>query len=394
MSIKANRRICVVIGSRAEYGHLYWVMKKIQQSPILDLQITVIGAMLSPAFGRAVDQLVADGFKVSAEIEMTVSGDSACCISKSMGLGIIGFADVIDRLQPDLLLILGDRFEMLGIAGTAMIAEVPIAHIHGGEATEGLIDEAVRHALSKMSHIHLTCAEPYRQRVIQLGEQPKHVHNVGAPGLDHLDHIDIVSRRELSSFLQQPLKGDLILVTYHPVTLQTQHAETSINTLLEAVDTLSNATIIFTGVNQDTAHEAVTSRIKEFVEARPDNAGYYSSLGQLRYLSAMHHAAVVVGNSSSGIIEAPAVGVPTVNIGARQKGRLAAESVITCPEEKSAIIASLEKAMSAKFQSLASKKETPYGKGGSANKIVDILERTDLTNILLKPFCDLGLKCE
>lgn len=382
---KAKRRICIVTGTRAEYGLLYWLMKEIQQDPELQLQIIATGMHLSPEFGLTWRQIEEDGFDIDENVEMLLSSDTPVGIAKSTGLGLIGLADAFARLKPNIVVLLGDRFETLAAATASHIARIPIAHIAGGEITEGAVDEAFRHAVTKMSQLHFVAAEPYQHRVIQMGEAPERVFLVGAPGLDHLENISFLDRDQLEKDLEFALNSPLFLVTYHPVTLEGDPSA-AFNELLEALGAFPEARIIFTFPNADTEGRILIDMIEKFVSENSHRAKVFTSLGQQRYLSLMRICDVVIGNSSSGLTEAPSFRVPTVNIGNRQKGRLKATSVIDCAEEKGAIIKAIEKATSDEFREIASRTQNPYGSGGASKKIKEILKTTPLEGLLEKHF--------
>ncbi|MBF0240812.1 MAG: UDP-N-acetylglucosamine 2-epimerase (hydrolyzing) [SAR324 cluster bacterium] len=384
-----KRKICVVTGSRAEYGLLYWLMHEIRQDHELELQIIVTGMHLSPEFGWTFRQIEADGFELSAKVEMLLSSDSPVAIAKSMGLGTIGFADALDRLKPDIMVILGDRYEILAAAQAAMSLRIPIAHLHGGETTEGAIDEAIRHSITKMSHLHFVAAEPYQKRVIQLGEHPDRVFNVGAPGLESATRIDFLNRQAIEESLDFQLGPQNFLVTYHPVTLESSSPEKAIQSLLDALDHFSQAHIIFTKQNSDTDGRVIGLKIDEYVQRHPKRTKSFFSLGQLRYLSTLRQVDVVLGNSSSGIIEAPVFHKATVNIGKRQSGRLKADSIIDSHEDTNSIVSAIQQALSEKFQTHLKHVVSPYGAGNVSIKIKEILKRCDLSNIIFKKFYDL-----
>ena len=387
------RRIGVVIGSRAEYGLLHRLLCEIEASDLLELQLIVTGTHLSDRHGRTVDEIEADGHVISARVDMELKGDGPAELTKAMGRALIGLADVFERLAPDIVVVLGDRYEILAAAEAAMLARLPIAHIHGGEASEGQIDEAIRHAISKMAHYHFVAAEPYRTRVIQMGEDPQRVFNVGAPGLDPIMDADVMSFAEAMSSIDFQPRMPLFLVTYHPVTLR-KGAAADAHALLEALDAFPQASIIFTGTNADTDGDEITKLIDAYVKARPDRVMQIASFGRKRYLSVLTGADLVIGNSSSGIIEAPAVGTPTINIGVRQQGRLRAPSVIDCEESARAIRVAIERGLSSEFQAMASARETPYGRGGASVKMARLLETLPLENVLMKKFhtIDQGLE--
>lgn len=387
-----KRKICIVTGTRAEYGLLYWLMKEVGADPDLQLQLIATGMHLSPEFGLTYQQIEVDGFSIDAKVEMLLSSDSPVGITKSMGLGVIGFADALDRLKPDILVVLGDRFEILAAAQAAMVARIPIAHIHGGEATEGLIDEAIRHAVSKMSHLHFTAAEPYRKRVIQLGEAPERVFNTGAVGLDNLTQLNLLNRAELEKALNFKLNpAPVILCTYHPVTLSEDDAGYVLGELLKTLDRLPSARVVFTKSNADTGGRIINQMIDDYALKNSGRVAAFVSLGQVRYLSLLREVDVVLGNSSSGIVEAPTARTPTVNIGDRQRGRLKASSIIDCDESADSILIAIEKALSPEFQKIAAKGETYFGEDGASKRIKQVLKEISLEGILLKRFHDLEI---
>ncbi|WP_342508842.1 UDP-N-acetylglucosamine 2-epimerase [Sporosarcina sp. FSL K6-2383] len=386
--ISLRRKICVVTGTRAEYGLLYWLMKEIQQDVELELQLVVTGMHLSPEFGLTYKQIEEDGFIIDEKVEMLLSGDTPSAIAKSIGLGTIGFADTFTRLQPDILVLLGDRFEALSAAQTAVIHRIPIAHLHGGELTEGLIDEPIRHSLTKMSHLHFTAAEPYRKRVIQMGEQPDRVFNVGATGIDGIKKTTLLSKEELSESLQFELER-YFLITLHPTTLENQTGLKHVELLLKVLDEYEDYQLIFTKTNADTEGRVINERIEAYVGANPTRARLYDSLGQVRYLSALKHCKVVIGNSSSGLIEAPVFHKPTINIGDRQRGRLKAISVIDSRFEYQEIVETINKAISSDFKLSIENMELPYGEGETAKKIYSILKEVNLKNLVKKVFFDI-----
>lgn len=382
------KKVCVVTGTRAEYGLLRWVMEGINQSCELDLQIVVTGMHLSPEFGMTVHAIEADGFSVNRKVEMLLSSDTAMGVTKSMGLGMIGFADVLSELAPDLVLILGDRYEIFAAAAAAMIARVPIAHLHGGEATEGVIDESIRHSITKMSHLHFVAAEQYRRRVIQLGEKKEHVFNVGGLGIDNIRNMELLQRNELEKSLDFNLLKQNLMVTFHPVTLEQNTSNRQMDELLAALGELNHIGLIFTMPNADTEGRGLFRKIKSFCSER-QNARVYTSLGQLLYLSCIKHVDGVIGNSSSGLIEVPSFKKGTINIGDRQRGRLKASSVIDCEPKCQAIKVALEHLYSKAFQAKLPMVKNLYGDGGASDSIVQILEKHSLENLLKKQFNDL-----
>ncbi|QOD82921.1 UDP-N-acetylglucosamine 2-epimerase [Chromobacterium haemolyticum] len=386
--MNSHRKICVITGSRAEYGLLYWLLKDISADQALQLQVIATGMHLSPEFGLTYRQIEIDGFSIDAKVEMLLSADTPVAVTKSLGLGIIGFADTLNNLKPDIVVILGDRFEMLAAAQAAMLARIPIAHIHGGETTEGAYDEGIRHAISKMAHLHFVAAEPYRQRVIQLGEAPQRVFNVGAPGLDHLKRSKLLTRPELEQKLDMSLLAPLILVTYHPVTLGERSPEAAMGELLTALREFEEATIVFTYPNADTGGRALRQAVEHFVAERPARTRGFVSLGQLCYLSLMQQADVIVGNSSSGLTEAPALRKATVNIGDRQKGRLKASSIIDVTEQHTQIAAAIRHSLSTGFQTQLLQTQSLYGCGDASSAILQQL-KSALPDIQ-KPFFDIA----
>ena len=383
-----SRKVCVVTGTRAEYGLLKRLMRRIQAEQILTLQLVVTGMHLSPEFGLTYQEIETDGFRIDKKVEILTSSDTSAGISKSMGLGLIGFADVYAELRPDILIILGDRFEMLAAASAALAARIPIAHLHGGEATEGLMDEAIRHSITKMSHLHFVAADVYRKRVIQLGEEPDRVFLVGAMGIDAISDIKLMERQALEASLGFKFSERNLLVTFHPVTLEANSAASQIEELLAALADCLDIRLIFTLPNADTEGRTLIDRIERFVASR-SNAVAYSSLGQLRYLSCLAQVDGVVGNSSSGLIEAPSFKIGTINIGARQDGRLSASSVINCAPERREIGAAIDTLYSAGFRSDLDKVRNPYGEPGATEKIVSIIKSISLAGILKKRFYDL-----
>lgn len=387
----SRRKICVVTGTRAEYGLLYWLMKEISNDSELQLQIIATGMHLSPEFGLTYKIIEQDGFKIDEKVEMLLSSDTPVGIAKSIGLGVIGFADALERLKPDIVVLLGDRYEVLAAAQAALVARIPVAHIHGGELTEGLIDEAIRHSVTKMAQLHFVAAEPYRRRVIQLGELPDKVFNFGAPGLDYIVNTKLLSKIDLETQLNFRFDEINFLVTYHPVTLR-KDTKTAIQELLLALDQFPEAKIIFTKANSDTNGRIINEAIQRYIDLNPKRAALYASLGQLRYLSCLQYVDAVIGNSSSGIIEVPMFKKPTVNIGDRQKGRLRGSTVIDCKENQKSISTSIKKAISQEFKILASNSNNIYGNenGHASKKIKAKLKSVILSkeDIILKPFFD------
>jgi GDP/UDP-N,N'-diacetylbacillosamine 2-epimerase (hydrolysing) len=381
------RKICVITGTRAEYGLLHWVMQGIKDDPELKLQIIATGMHLSPEFGLTYQAIEQDGFQIDRKVEMLTSSDSAVGIAKSMGLGLIGCADALNELQPDLLVVLGDRFEIFAAVSAALVARIPVAHLHGGETTEGAFDEALRHSITKMSHLHFVAAEVYRQRVIQLGEQPDRVFLVGGLGIDNIKRLKLLTRAELEASLDFKLGTKYLLITFHPVTLDTGTAASQMEELLAALADLNDTKLIFTLPNADTDGRAMIKMVHQFVAQNP-NARAYTSLGQLRYLSCIAHSDGVVGNSSSGLAEVPSFKKGTINIGDRQRGRLKATSIINCEPNRESIATALGKLYSTAFQDGLSQVINPYGEGGASEMVVKTLKSYAITDIVKKAFYD------
>lgn len=385
-----SRKICVVTGTRAEFGLLRWLMQEIEASEALKLQVVATGMHLSPEFGLTYREIEQAGFNIDAKVEMLVSADTASAVTKSMGLGLIGYADAYARLSPDLIVLLGDRFEIFAAAAAAMIAGIPIAHLHGGETTEGAFDEAIRHSITKMSHLHFVAAQDYRNRVIQLGEQPQRVFLVGGLGIDAIKRTTLMSREALEASLDFRFGPRNLLITFHPVTLEAQSSAHQMSELLTALDALQDTHLIFTMPNADTGGRELAAIVDAFVATHP-NARAYSSLGQLRYLSCMHVVDGVVGNSSSGLAEAPSMGIGTIDIGDRQRGRLRASSVIHCEPTCDQITQALSTLYSPEFKASLPNVINPYGTGGASQQIVEVLATHPLQSLLKKKFHDIPL---
>jgi len=383
-----TRKVCVITGTRAEYGLLRWVMQGIQDEPDLTLQTIATGMHLSPEFGLTYREIEQDGFQIDRKVEMLTSSDTPVGIAKSMGLGLIGFADALNELKPDLVLLLGDRFEIFSAAAAALIARMPVAHLHGGEATEGAFDEAMRHSITKMSHLHFVATEAYRQRVIQLGEQPDRVFLVGGLGIDSIKRLKLLDRVGLEAALNFKLSQKNLLITFHPATLESGTATDQMAELLAALAELKDTGLIFTLPNADTDGRALIKMVEQFVLQHP-NARAYQSLGQLRYLSCIAHVDGVVGNSSSGLLEVPSFKKGTINIGDRQRGRLQAANVINCEPNRLDITTALQRLYAAEFQASLSHAINPYGEGGASEKVVETLKRYPLEGVAKKAFYDL-----
>ena len=381
------RKICVVTGTRAEYGLLYWLMKEIRDDPELQLQVVATGMHLAPEYGLTYQSIVVDGFVIDATVEMLLSSDTPVGIAKSIGLGVIGFADVLERLKPDVMVVLGDRYEILAAAQAALVARIPVAHIHGGETTEGAIDESIRHALTKMSQLHFVAAEAYRTRVIQLGEHPDRVFNVGALGVENIKRLQLLDRTQLEESLDFLLGSPTFLVTYHPATLGEAAPEDAMSELLAALDRFPEAKVIITKPNSDAGGRILAEMIDDYALKNSGRVAVFTSLGQLRYLSALRLVDAVIGNSSSGIIEAPAFRTPTVNIGERQTGRLKAASIIDCQESTESISAAIREALAPTFREGIREDVSLYGSGATAAQIRDRLKQENL--LTTKRFYDL-----
>lgn len=382
-----KRKICVVTGTRAEYGLLQPLMKKIKEDCLLELQIVATGMHLSPEFGLTYKQIEQDGFVIHEKIEALLSSDTPVGIAKSMGLTTIGFADAFNRLQPDLLVILGDRFEMLAVAQTALALKIPIAHISGGEVTKGVIDDAIRHCITKMSHLHFVANEEYKKRVVQLGENPNLVFNVGDPGVENIRLMDFLTKEDLELFYETSI-DKLLLVTFHPVTLDKNAAKRQLSALFESLDHFKDYVIVFTKGNADSEGRYINELIDEYA-ALNENVKVYTSLGSTKYLSTLKYAKAVIGNSSSGIVEAPVFGIPTINIGDRQEGRAKAISIIDCDYNSEAITEAIYKALDPTFIDSIKNMELKYDGVNTSEQICDIIKNTDITNIVKKDFYDL-----
>jgi len=386
-----KKKVCIVTGTRAEYGLFYPLLKRLKSANEFEIRIIATGMHLSPEFGHTYKEIEGDGFPVDEKVEMLLSSDTETGISKSIGIGIISFAEVFGRSKPDLLIVLGDRFETFAAAVAAFIARIPVAHLHGGEVTDGVIDDSLRHSITKMAYLHFTSAEKYRQRVIQLGESPDRVFNVGALGIDAIRQTELLLKPELEERLNFQFGKKTALVTYHPVTLENATSEAQFRELLKALEEFDDLKIIFTHPNADTDGRVIIRLIDEYVTRNPERARSFPSLGTLKYLSTMKYVDLVAGNSSSGIIEAPSFQKPAVNIGDRQKGRIKAESIIDCMPVHDDIAAAIKKALSADFRETCMDVTNPYGDGNAAARIVDILKYELLNEITLKKgFFDLN----
>jgi GDP/UDP-N,N'-diacetylbacillosamine 2-epimerase (hydrolysing) len=382
------KKICVVTGTRAEYGLLYWLIKEIADDSDLELQLIATGMHMSVEFGLTYKEIEKD-FKIDKKIEILLSSDTPVGISKSMGLTQISFAEAYDELKPDIVVVLGDRFEIFSAVSACMIARIPVAHLHGGEATEGVIDESIRHSITKMSHIHFTATKEYANRVIQLGEQPDRVYAFGGMGIENIKRLSLLSKEDFEKSIDFKLNKKNIIVTFHPVTLEVSTASEQFGQLLSSIDELEDTHIIFTKANSDTDGRVINQMIDDYVQKNADKSVAFTSLGQLRYLSALKYVDAMVGNSSSGLIEAPSFKIGTINIGDRQKGRIKATSVIDIKPTKDDISKALEKLYSDDFQDVLKTTTNPYGDEIVSRKIVEVLKSVDLTDILKKDFFDI-----
>jgi GDP/UDP-N,N'-diacetylbacillosamine 2-epimerase (hydrolysing) len=368
------KRIGIMTGTRAEYGLLKPLMQEINKDNDLELYLIVSGMHLSPEFGMTYKEIEEDGFEINAKVEMLLSSDSPAGISKSIGLGVIGFADEFQRADLDMLILLGDRYEALSAAICALVMRIPIAHLHGGELTEGAIDEGIRHSITKMSYLHFTSTEQYRNRVIQLGENPERVFYVGALGVENIKKINLMTKEELEKSIHFEIDENTVVVTYHPVTLENNTVEEQFLNLLKVLDRNPKIRMIFTKANADTNGRIVNELIDKYAAQNSERACAFMSLGQKRYLSALKYCRIVIGNSSSGIIEAPSFGKPIINIGDRQKGRICADSVINCGYTQQEIQQAMETALTKEFENKASNCRNPYEKENTAANIISVIK--------------------
>jgi len=389
-----KRKICIFTGSRAEYGLLKPLIDELKTEESIELQLLISGMHLSPEFGLTYKEISLEGINKVEKVEILLSSDSPVGICKAMGLGMIGYGEAFDRLKPDILVGLGDRFELFAAATAAMINRIPVAHLHGGEATEGLIDEPIRHSITKMSHLHFAATEIYRKRIIQLGENPDRVFNFGAIGIDNLKKMKLLDKVTLENELRFEINDYTILVTFHPVTLEKVTAQQQFKELLDAIDDFNELRIIFTHPNSDTDGRIIISMIDDYVKNNKNKAVSFVSMGQLKYLSTLQFVKGVVGNSSSGLVEVPSFKIGTINIGDRQRGRIKAESVIDCPPRKRDIINSINKLFSYEFRNKLNNIENPYElkKGITSKKIKDIITSYRLESLIKKQFYDIEYK--
>lgn len=365
------RKVCVITATRAEYGLLKPLMQLIKESDKLKLQIIATGAHLSPEFGLTYKNIENDGFVIDEKVEILLSSDTSASITKTMGIAMMGMADVLPRLNPDLIVILGDRYEMLSIASAATIFKIPIVHLHGGEITEGAYDDAIRHSITKMSHLHFTSTEEYKNRVIQMGEDPKNVYNVGAIGLDNIRDLKLLSKEELEADLDIKFKKYNYQITFHPETLNNLSSTEQFQNLLNVVEKQEDSFFIFTKANADTDGRIINQMIDDFVNKHPNIAKAFSSLGTLRFLSVVKVCDAIVGNSSSGILEAPSLFTATINIGDRQKGRAQASSIINVDNSEKGISSGFESVKKIIAIDQLSEVKNPYDNGGAAKEILN-----------------------
>ena len=388
----SKRKICVVTGTRAEYGLLFWLMKEIQDDISLELKIIVTGMHLSEEFGSTYQQIESDGFIIDKKVDISLTNDTELSISKSMGFGIIGFADAFDILRPDLVLVLGDRFEIFSAVSAAMVAKIPVAHLHGGESTEGVIDEPIRHSITKMSQLHFSATTEYRNRIIQLGEHPNRVFNVGGLATDNIKRLKLLSKINFENEIKFKLGKKNLLITFHPVTLENSTAEKQFQAILDSISELQNTNIIFTKANSDTGGRVINKMIDGYV-GKNKNTIAFKSMGQLNYLSALQFVDAVLGNSSSGLIEAPSFKIGTIDIGDRQRGRIKANSVIACSSKKENISSALIELYTKEFQETIKGVVNPYfGNTSPSKEIVRIIKATNLDGIVKKTFFDFQIK--
>ena len=380
-----KRKICIVTGSRAEYGLLYWLIKEVNVDQNLELQLIATGMHLSVEFGLTYKEIEKD-FKINKKIDMHLSSDTTVGISRSMGIAQKSFSEAYNQLKPDIIVVLGDRYEIFSAASAAMVSRIPIAHIHGGEATEGSIDEAIRHCITKMSHLHFTAAEEYSKRVIQLGEHPSKVFKVGGMGIENIKRLKLLSKENLEKKIDFKLNIKNILISFHPVTLEKDTSKKQFLEILEAIDDLKDTNIILTKTNSDMDGKIINSMIDKYVAKNKDKSISITSMGQLNFLSALQHIDFIIGNSSSGLLEAPSFKIGTINIGDRQKGRIKAKSVIDCSPNKKSIKDAIKKVYSTEFQNLLKNVKNPYGDGCPSQTIVKILNSVSLDDLLKKSF--------
>jgi len=385
------RKICVITGTRAEFGLLSGLMRLIQQSEETTLQVVATNMHLSERYGNTYREIEEAGFAIDYKVPMLdeSGADDSTATIKAMSRALAGFADAYDALQPDMIVVLGDRFEILCAVEAALIKQIPVAHLHGGELTYGAYDDAIRHSITKMSHLHFTSTEEYRKRVIQLGEQPERVFNVGALGVENIKRVPLMSKEEVERDLNFEIGDRTLLITYHPVTLSDSNPLDDIQALFDALDEHPELRVIFTMPNSDTGGQVIAEAIERYAEQHAERVRAYKSLGMRRYLSVMKYCTAVVGNSSSGILETPSFHIPTLNIGSRQDGRMAAESVCNCGTSKDTISAGFAHILSSEFRAQAAEAKNPYEKEGTAQAIFDVISTYPLEGIIKKKFYDL-----
>ena len=390
-----KKKICVMTATRAEFGLIKSVIEKLIEVPEFDVRIVATGMHLSPEFGMTYKEIEECGFKVDRKIEMQLSSDSTVAVAKTMGLTMISFADYFEQEKPDYVLITGDRYEAMAVATTAMVMRIPIIHLFGGETTEGAIDECIRHSISKMSYLHFTTTEAYRKRVIQLGENPKRVFAVGGTGSENVKNQKLMTKPELEKSLDFDLSKPYVVVTLHSVTLENSSAESQVKELLKACDAHPELNYVFTKANSDADGRIINLALEEYCKTH-NNSKVYESLGYIRYLSAVKYSEFVLGNSSSGIMEVPSLGVPTVDIGDRERGRLRAESVINCLPDSESIIKAMDKALSKEFKEFAKTVKNPYAGSNTSSEMVRIIKENILNNDvdLKKKFYDVSFEEE
>lgn len=384
----AKRKVAIVTSTRAEYGLLRGLIRLFHEAPEFDLQLFVTGTHLDQASGHTVDEIVKDGFPIFRRIEILDEADGRVAMARGSARAALEFAGAFDEAQSDLVLVLGDRFEMLGVVQAAFLQGLPVAHLHGGEVTVHAVDDSIRHAMTKLSYFHFTSADDYRKRVVQLGEAPDRVFNVGAPGLDNILNLKLLSREELSADIGFEVDSRTLLVTHHPETLGEDGGANEIDRLFEAFDAMPDLKLLVTAPNVDAGGRELLRKFEKFCAARSDRAKLVRSLGVVRYLSAMKHAGAVVGNSSSGIIEAPFMRTPTVNIGGRQDGRIRATSVLDVPMKPKEIEKTVRLALSKKAAGSFDEAESPFGDGHASERIFEILSKMDWPKLTPKKFYD------
>jgi GDP/UDP-N,N'-diacetylbacillosamine 2-epimerase (hydrolysing) len=385
----SKRKICIVTGSRAEYGLLYWLIKEVEADQDFELQLIVTGSHLSSEFGLTYKEIEKD-FKIEKKIDMHLSSDTSEGISKSMGIAQTSFSKAYKKLKPDIVVVLGDRYEVFSAVSSAMISRIPIAHLHGGEATEGVIDEAIRHSITKMSHLHFTAAKEYSKKVIQLGEEPNKVFNVGGAGIENIKRLKLLKKKDFEKSINFKLNIKNILVTYHSVTLEDKTSKKSFQELLDTIDELKNTNIIFTKANSDMDGKVINQMIDQYTKKNLEKSIGVTSLGQLNYLSALKYMDFIIGNSSSGLLEAPSFKIGTINIGDRQNGRLKAKSVVDCLPNKKNMKRAIKKIYSNKFQKILKDVQNPYDNGCASKKITKVLKKVKLDKILKKKFFNIN----